>query len=140
MGTYKLVWDDFCSWFLGDEPYNSQLIQCNFWKADRNAWKQSKSIAHPFMHSWTEENLANTSQELKTLIVYLARRWNIMPGLISDFESYHGVIWILRSMGQEYSFKDANRIKQLITKTVTYFDSVVTKLEPDFIRICFWKK
>jgi valyl-tRNA synthetase len=46
MGTYKLVWDDFCSWFLEMiKRTNSQLIAWNFCESDRNAGKQPESTA-----------------------------------------------------------------------------------------------
>jgi valyl-tRNA synthetase len=55
MGTYKLVWDDFCSWFLEmiKPAYNNQLIG-DFCESDRNAGKQPESIAS-FYAVLTEE-------------------------------------------------------------------------------------
>jgi valyl-tRNA synthetase len=61
MGTYKLVWDDFCSWFLEMiKPAYQQPNSITFAKAIEMLENNLK-VLHPFM-PFLRGNLADSSR------------------------------------------------------------------------------
>jgi valyl-tRNA synthetase len=56
MGVYKLVWDDFCSWFLEMiKPAYQQPIDAETYKATVTLFSDLMQVLHPFMPFITEE-------------------------------------------------------------------------------------
>ncbi len=56
MDTYKLVWDDFCAWYLEMvKPAYQQPIDASTYKATINFFQNILKILHPFMPFLTEE-------------------------------------------------------------------------------------
>ena len=56
MGVYKLVWDDFCSWFLEMiKPAYQQPIDAQTYKAAVSLLSDLMQMLHPFMPFITEE-------------------------------------------------------------------------------------
>lgn len=56
MGAYKLVWDDFCSWFLEMiKPAYQQPIDAQTYKAAVTLLSELMQVLHPFMPFITEE-------------------------------------------------------------------------------------
>ncbi len=56
MGVYKLVWDDFCSWFLEMiKPAYQQPIDAQTYKAAVSLLSDLMQVLHPFMPFITEE-------------------------------------------------------------------------------------
>jgi valyl-tRNA synthetase len=56
MATYKLVWDDFCSWYLEMvKPAYLQPIDSETLSATKTYFEQILKILHPFMPFITEE-------------------------------------------------------------------------------------
>ena len=56
MATYKLVWDDFCAWYLEMvKPVYQQPIDASTYKATVGFFENILKIVHPFMPFITEE-------------------------------------------------------------------------------------
>lgn len=56
MSIYKLIWDDFCSWYLEMvKPAYQQPIAKELFVATKGYFEQLLSLAHPFMPFITEE-------------------------------------------------------------------------------------
>lgn len=56
MATYKLVWDDFCAWYLEMvKPVYQQPIDAETYKATVGFLEEILKIVHPFMPFLTEE-------------------------------------------------------------------------------------
>ncbi len=56
MSIYKLVWDDFCSWYLEIvKPGFEQPLDFNTYKSSLEFFKKCLTIMHPFMPFITEE-------------------------------------------------------------------------------------
>ncbi|MTI29928.1 valine--tRNA ligase [Xanthovirga aplysinae] len=54
--TYKLIWDDFCSWYLEMvKPAYGQPIDRSTYEATINFFEQIIKVLHPFMPFLTEE-------------------------------------------------------------------------------------
>jgi valyl-tRNA synthetase len=135
MGTYKLVWDDFCSWFLEmiKPAYQQPIDSVTFAKAIEMLENNLK-VLHPFMPFLTEEIwqiLASRSKEEALIVSTWPEMKPFNASLISDFESTMEVISGIRTIRKDKNipFKDAIELKAINSEnTATYFDSVVTKL------------
>ena len=135
MAIYKLVWDDFCSWFLEmiKPAYQQPIDSITFAKAIEMLENNLK-LLHPFMPFLTEE-IWQIIAERTTDQALIVSTWpEINPfnaGLVSDFDNTIDVISGIRTIRKDKNipFKDAIELKVINNdKTSTYFDSVVTKL------------
>ncbi|HOZ75161.1 MAG TPA: valine--tRNA ligase [Flavobacterium sp.] len=135
MGIYKLVWDDFCSWFLEmiKPAYQQPIDKATFDKAIEMLENVLK-LLHPFMPFLTEEiwqHIAERSAEEALIIAQWPESKAFDSKLISDFENTMEVISGIRSIRKDKNipFKDAIELKAINNEKLSvYFDSVVTKL------------
>ena len=135
MGIYKLVWDDFCSWFLEMiKPAYQQPIDSVTLAKAIEMLENNMKLLHPFMPFLTEEiwQLLDERAPEEALIV---STWpEIKPfnaQLITDFENTIEVISGIRTIRKDKNipFKDTIELKVVNNdKASTYFDAVVTKL------------
>jgi valyl-tRNA synthetase len=135
MGIYKLVWDDFCSWFLEmiKPGYQQPIDRATFDKAIEMLESNLK-LLHPFMPFLTEElwhQIAERTPE-QALIV---GEWPIAKAydaqLIADFDFATEVISGIRTIRKDKNipFRDAIELRVMNNeKAATYFDAVVQKL------------
>lgn len=135
MGIYKLVWDDFCSWFLEmiKPAYQQPIDSVTFAKAIEMLENNLK-LLHPFMPFLTEEIwqiLAPRTKEEALIVSTWPEMKPFNAALIADFENTMEVISGVRTIRKDKNipFKDAIELKAINNDNVsTYFDSVVTKL------------
>ncbi len=135
MGIYKLVWDDFCSWFLEMiKPGYQQPIDSLTLAKAIEMLENNMKLLHPFMPFLTEEIwqiLAERTSE-EALIVSSWPEIKPFDGqLISDFENTIEMISGIRTIRKDKNipFKDTIELRIVNNdKISTYFDSVVTKL------------
>jgi valyl-tRNA synthetase len=135
MEIYKLVWDDFCSWFLEmiKPAYQAPIDKITFDKAIE-LLESNLKLLHPFMPFLTEEiwhYIAERTPE-EALIV---STWPVLKpfneSLIVDFETTMEVISNVRTIrkGKNIPFKDAIELKIVNNDKISnHFDSVITKL------------
>jgi valyl-tRNA synthetase len=135
MGIYKLVWDDFCSWFLEmiKPAYQQPIDSVTFAKAIEMLENNMK-LLHPFMPFLTEEIwqlLAERTPEEALIVSTWPEMKTFNVQLIVDFENTIEVISGIRTIRKDKNipFKDTIELKVVNNdKASTYFDSVVTKL------------
>ena len=135
MGIYKLVWDDFCSWFLEmiKPAYQQPIDSVTFAKAIEMLENNLK-LLHPFMPFLTEEIWQIVAPRTKEEALIVSTWPEMKPfnaALIADFENTMEVISGVRTIRKDKNipFKDAIELKAINNDNVsTYFDSVVTKL------------
>ena len=135
MAIYKLVWDDFCSWFLEMiKPAYQQPIDNKTFTSAIEMLENNLKLLNPFMPFLTEE-IWQTIQERSTSEALIVSTWPEMKPfnarLISDFEHTKEVISGLRTIRKDKNipFKDTIELKIINNdKVTTYFDSVITKL------------
>jgi valyl-tRNA synthetase len=135
MGTYKLVWDDFCSWFLEmiKPAYQQPIDSVTFAKAIEMLENNLK-VLHPFMPFLTEEIwqiLAPRTKEEALIVSNWPEMKPFNANLISDFESTMQVISGIRTIRKDKNipFKDSIELKAINTESASiYFDAVVIKL------------
>jgi valyl-tRNA synthetase len=135
MAIYKLVWDDFCSWFLEmiKPGYQQPIDKATFNKAIEMLEANLK-LLHPFMPFLTEEiwqYIAERTPEQALIIAEYPKVTSFDAKLIADFEFTTEVIAGLRTIRKEknIAMKDAIDLKVVNSEKVsTYFDSVIIKL------------
>jgi valyl-tRNA synthetase len=135
MAIYKLVWDDFCSWFLEmiKPAYQQPIDSVTFAKAIEMLENNLK-LLHPFMPFLTEEIwqiIADRRPEEALIVSTWPEMKSFNESLISDFENTIEVISGIRTIRKDKNipFKDTIELRIVNNdKASTYFDSVVTKL------------
>jgi len=135
MAIYKLVWDDFCSWFLEmiKPAYQQPIDKSTFDKAIEMLESNLK-LLHPFMPFLTEEIwhlIADRTAEEALIVSTWPELKSFDTKLIADFENSIEVISGIRTIRKEknIAMKDSIELKAINSeKFSTYFDSVITKL------------
>lgn len=135
MAIYKLVWDDFCSWFLEmiKPAYQQPIDRATFEKAIEMLENNLK-LLHPFMPFLTEEiwhHIAERTPEQALIVGEWPKAKAYDEKLISDFDFATEVISGIRTIRKDKNipFKDALELKVVNNeKASTYFDSVIQKL------------
>ena len=135
MAIYKLVWDDFCNWFLEMiKPAYQQPIDKKTFDKAIEMLENNLKLLHPFMPFLTEEIwhlIAERSPEEALIVSIWPELKSFDAKLIADFENSIEVISGIRTIRKDKNipFKDTIELKVVNNdKASTYFDSVVTKL------------
>ena len=135
MAIYKLVWDDFCSWFLEmiKPGYQQPIDRATFEKAIEMLENNLK-LLHPFMPFLTEEiwqHITERTPEQALIVSEWPKAKAFDTKLIADFDFATEVISGIRTIRKDKNipFKDAMELKVVNNeKASTYFDSVIQKL------------
>jgi len=135
MSIYKLVWDDFCSWFLEmiKPAYQKPIDNSTFDKAIEMLESNLK-LLHPFMPFLTEEIwqiIAERTPEEALIIAQWPELKSFNQNAITDFENAIEVISGIRTIRKDKNipFKDTIELKTINNeKFSTYHDVVIVKL------------
>jgi valyl-tRNA synthetase len=135
MATYKLVWDDFCSWFLEmiKPGYQQPIDKATFDKAIEMLEANLK-LLHPFMPFLTEEiwqHIAERTPEQALIVAENPKMTSVNTALIADFDFATDVISGIRTIRKDKNipFKDVIELRVVNNeKASSYFDSVIMKL------------
>ncbi len=135
MAIYKLVWDDFCSWFLEmiKPAYQQPIDRTTFVKAIEMLENNLK-LLHPFMPFLTEEiwqHIAERTPEEALIIAKWPEIKQADEKLITDFDFAAEVIAGIRTIRKDKNipFKDTIELKVINNDNSSdYFDSIVSKL------------
>jgi valyl-tRNA synthetase len=134
MGIYKLVWDDFCSWFLEMiKPAYQQPIDSVTLAKAIEMLENNLKLLHPFMPFLTEEIwqiLGERTPEEALIVSTWPEMKPFNAQLITDFENTIEVISGIRTIRKDKNipFKDTIELRIVNNdKASTYFDAVVTK-------------
>ena len=137
MNIYKLIWDDFCSWYLEMiKPAYQQPIDKETYETTISLLEKLVCILHPFMPFITEE-VWHHIRERKTddTIIYalLPEATTREPELISKFTFAEDVITGIRTVRKEKNIPLKDPIMLFIKKNYNEqpdatLDGVVSKL------------
>ena len=135
MGIYKLVWDDFCSWFLEiiKPAYQQPIDKATFDKAIE-LLEANLKLLHPFMPFLTEEIwqfIAERTPDQALIISEWPTMQNTNLDLIAEFEFVIEVIAGIRTIRKQKNIANKDSIDLKIInneKNATTFDAVVIKL------------
>lgn len=138
MTTYKLVWDDFCAWYLeAIKPDfvdgKAQAIDVVTYEATIKFLEGLLKIMHPWMPFITEEiwHLIKDRNEKDCIII---ANWPAIEkqdkSLLSQFEIVREIITVMRNIRQQKQISPKEKLK-LIEKSDasrSIFDALVIKL------------
>lgn len=135
MATYKLVWDDFCSWFLEMvKPPFGEAIAEETYREVISILEDNLKILHPFVPFISEEIWQHISERDASEALIISRWPESTPfdnELINSFSFASEVISGVRSIRKEknISFKDAISLSVLNNDNASKdFDEVISKL------------
>ncbi|GMN11908.1 valine--tRNA ligase [Croceitalea sp. MTPC9] len=135
MAMYKLVWDDFCSWFLEIvKPAYQQPIDKKTLASVIHLFEKNLRILHPFMPFLSEEvwqHMAKRSSEEALCIANWPQKVSFDAELVAEFEFAAEIISGIRNIRKEKNIpnKDALELMELKSDdTSSRFNAVITKL------------
>ncbi|MDB5087630.1 MAG: valine--tRNA ligase [Mucilaginibacter sp.] len=143
MTTYKLVWDDFCAWYLEmikpvyQQNVENQKIDAETYAATILFFENILKILHPFMPFITEElwhdELFGERAELDCCIVaQLPKYGQINTRLLDDVENVKQIITQVRNIrnAKQISPKEKLALSVKANSGVAYknYELIITKL------------
>lgn len=135
MATYKLIWDDFCSWLLEMvKPAYGQPIDAVTYAAIVAVFEDNLKILHPFMPFLSEEVWQYIDERTPAQALIIAK-WPELAGvdgqLIEEFKVASEVISGIRTIrkSKNIAFKNAISLSVLNNdNTSANFDAVISKM------------
>ena len=138
MGIYKLVWDDFCSWYLEMvKPAYQQPIDAETYAATLNFFERILKLLHPFMpfiteELWHEEVFGGREEMDCCIVAEYPQSVEIDHQLLKDVEIIKQVISEVRNIRntKQISPKEALPLHIKVNSAIDYnaYLNVVIKL------------
>lgn len=135
MITYKLIWDDFSSWFLEMvKPEYQQPIDAKTYSSVVSFLEDNLKILHPFMPFLSEEiwqDITDRTPEEALIIAEYPKFTAINEDLINDFKFASEVISGIRTVRKDQNIAFKFTIDLLVINNENasnYFDAVIEKL------------
>ena len=135
MSTYKLIWDDFCSWLLEMvKPSYGSPIDKKTYNTVVTILESNLKILHPFMPFLTEEIwqfLEARTPDQALIVASWPEHKPYNQSILDGFEFASDVVSGIRTIRKEKNIAFKNSIEFLVlnnaaqTKT---FDSIISKL------------
>ncbi len=133
MGTYKLVWDDFCSWYLEivKPNYGSPIDSTTYAKTIEQLEKILK-LLHPFMPFLTEEiwHLIDDRKE-DIIVANWPKSGTVKEQLLADFENTTEVVSGIRTIRKEQNIANKEQLELLVIenqKASNNLTAIIVKL------------
>ncbi|MDD2192020.1 MAG: valine--tRNA ligase [Bacteroidales bacterium] len=135
MKTYKLVWDDFCSWYLEiikpqyQKPIDKQTLQETI-----DIFEDLMKVLHPFMPFLTEEIyhiLEEREEDDYIMLAQMPKTYQSKSTILSDFAFAQEKISAVRQVRNEKSIAQKIELELYIKETKNdnkEFDGIITKL------------
>lgn len=131
--TYKLIWDEFCSWYLEMiKPVYGEKMSASTYATSISYLEDLLRILHPFMPFISEEiwHLIKEREEDECLII---DRWPKVAKLEAskaDFSEMKEWVMALRKIrkDKQIPFKEKMELKLIDPKAKSDFDQLVIKL------------
>ncbi len=137
MSIYKLIWDDFCSWYLETiKPAYKKPIDKITYDASILFFEKLMKILHPFMPFITEEiwhHLKNRSDDDNIIIASMPEAEKYSKKILEQFEFAKEVTIAIRKIRKDKNIPFKKPIELSIKKNNnekpdTTFDSIVARL------------
>jgi len=135
MSTYKLVWDDFCSWYLEMvKPVYLQPIDKVTLDATKAFFEKLLQLMHPFTPFISEELwhlLKNRADGDDIIISEWPTAGNVNEDLLNKFDVASEIISNIRNVRKSNNIANKVQIELSIKENETLnksFDSVIVKL------------
>jgi valyl-tRNA synthetase len=137
MATYKLIWDDFCSWFLEMiKPGYQKPIDAETFAQSIGLFENLMKILHPFMPFVTEEIwhlLKDRENSEDVIVAQWPKTVRINQEILDKFAFAREVIIAIRGIRAEKNIPIKEELdfyvkKNLNEKPDVAFDGIVSKL------------
>jgi len=137
MTIYRLIWDDFCSWYLEMiKPQYQKPIDKITYENTLDIFEKLMQVLHPFMPFITEEIwhlLKEKSEDESIMISNMPAPKSFNQKLIKNFDIEHEVINAVRNIRKEKNIPNKEQIELFVKKNLNEkpdnaFDSVIKKL------------
>jgi len=137
LAVYKLIWDDFCSWYLEMvKPTYQQPIDKETYEKTMLVFEKLLKVLHPFMPFISEEIYQHIKKEgsAESIMIALAPKPELYDEtILAQFDFASQVIMAIRNMRQEKNLAQKNAIELLVRKNNndqadTLFDGLIAKL------------
>ena len=138
MTTYKLVWDDFCAWYLEMiKPAYQQPIDSETYQHTLRFFQNILKILHPFMpfiteDLWHDELFGERSVYDCCIVAQLPAYGQINTQLLTETEVIKQIITQLRNIREKKQMppKEPLALSVKVNSTVSYqqFEPVIRKL------------
>lgn len=137
MAVYKLIWDDFCSWYLEMiKPAYQHPVDRVTLNATLSLFDKLMKVVHPFMPFITEEiwHIIGQRQDGESIMVSeMPRPQSRDNMLLEQFDFAEQVIIALRNIRKEKNIANKEPLSLLVKKNNgqsanTLFDSVIAKM------------
>lgn len=138
MATYKLVWDDFCAWYLEMiKPAYQQPIDSATYKATISFFEDVLKLLHPFMpfiteELWHDEIFGQRQSEDCCIVAKMPVSGEINSQLNNEVEVVKQIISGIRNIRQnkQISPKDALALSVKVNSDIDYqpYLQIVVKL------------
>ena len=135
MTTYKLVWDDFCSWYLEMvKPARGEKVSAEALEATKNIFNTLLEIMHPFMPFITEELWQNLADRKEGETINFAP-WPSLKveddAILKAFNHFAEVVGGVRTVRNENGIAPKEVLTLEIAKGTPHssaFDALIKKL------------
>ena len=133
MLTYRLVWDDFCSWYLESvKPNYQQPIDHKTYQSTLLFLDDLLKLLHPFMPFLTEEVWHLIKDRREDIIVSSwPQTTSIDQSILDDFDYASEIVSAIRTVRKEKQIANKEPLKLAVKINEggnTRFDSLVAKL------------
>ncbi|RZA03559.1 MAG: valine--tRNA ligase [Sphingobacteriaceae bacterium] len=138
MATYKLVWDDFCAWYLEMiKPVYLQPIDRETYNRTISFFENILKILHPFMpfiteELWHDELFGKRTDSDCCIVAQLPKNGEVNTQLLNDVEITKQVITQIRNIrnNKQISPKEALSLSVKANSSVNYqqYELVIKKL------------
>lgn len=135
MSTYKLIWNDFCSWYLESvKPDYQQPIDAATLKVTITYFEQLLKILHPFMPFVTEElwqNLEERKDGETIMLLAFPEAGTTDKSLLSAFDYATNVITEIRNFRKTKNIANKDQLELMVKKNEvinTALDTIISKL------------
>lgn len=136
MSTYKLIWDEFCSWYLEMiKPAYQKPIDRATYDSTLLYFDKIMKVLHPFMPFITEEinEIIDVNKDAESIMISaFPKKASINFQILTQFDFAKEVIIAARSVRSSKNIPNKEQIELLIKKNNQSadltFDSLVAKL------------
>jgi valyl-tRNA synthetase len=137
MNVYKLIWDEFCSWFLEMiKPEYGKPVDRTTYDATITFFEKQMQLLHPFMPFITEEIwhlLRDRSDKDSIMVSSMPGKKRINHRILEQFDYAREVIIAIRSIRKDKNIPPKEMIDLSVRKNFgeesdATFDGIVAKL------------
>jgi len=133
MKSYKLVWDDFCSWYLEMiKPAYGTPIDRETYDATISIFDRLMRILHPFMPFVTEEiwhSLAERPEGTSIMVQHMPHSVFFDQRMLDDFETAREIIAGVRNMRNSKGLSPKEQLDLYIKgQCPAMFNGIICKL------------